>query len=139
MKHPLLTCAFVGLMMHVSHSATAAPSAQPDSALVARYEANESEFKAKVAECRAKKDLAEVLTDVGCMSAQEVSRKESKANLAIHCRVADLYVTVPPGLSDDAIRSYLQNNTPSEDALKRCNRSKEQWLQDEFRAATKKR
>jgi hypothetical protein len=118
--------------------ALAVKSAEPDPTLVSRYEANDQEFRAKVAECRAKKDLAEVLTDAGCASAQEVALRKRNANLSNRCRVSDLYVVVPQGLKDEEIRKYLQAHTPSDEALQRCKKEKAQWLQEQFESATKK-
>jgi hypothetical protein len=109
-----------------------ATTAKPDAALVERYESNKSEHLAKVAECRKMKDAAQVLTDVSCMSAQEVSKRNRTRNLQNKCRVMELASSPPRGLKDGELEQYLNEHSPKQDALERCGKSKEQWVREEL-------
>ena len=107
---------------------SAQASAQPDEALVSRYEADRKQLEAKLAECKMKPDIAAVMADVSCMSAQKVINKRHQRMLASKCSSSDTFVYVPPGLSGKERASYLEQHAPSEKVLRACGQTKETWL-----------
>jgi hypothetical protein len=44
------------------------------------------------------------------------------------CRAEENFVFVPPGVKGNALRDYLAQSTPSNQALKDCNLTKQEWL-----------
>jgi hypothetical protein len=111
-------------------SAVAAPApAKPDPALVARYQADPNLLKAKIAECKKKDDFTAIITDVSCVSADEVGRIATRQSLASKCDGSETFVYIPADLKGPAKEAYLRKHTPSDAALKTCNQTKEQWLQ----------
>lgn len=113
-------------------------TAKPDPSLVARYEANNGELLAKMAECKKKGDLAAILTDVTCMSADEVMKRRTRQQLASKCRVGSTFVFVPRELKGTELEKYLLKHAPSDEALRNCGQSKDEWLKYNLARASKK-
>lgn len=124
-----LTCPLPSLAVQVL--------AKPDPGLVARYEANPKELTDKLSEYKAKTDPVTFLTDVSCVSAEEVLKRRERKNLASKCSGAETFVFVPNGLKGKELEAYLLKRTPSDAAIKDCGQTKEQWMQAYLTCAAK--
>lgn len=121
-------------LLSVAINASAATeTAKPDPSLVARYEKNNAELKAKLAECNSRKDIALVLADVQCISAQEAINRHQRKVLTSKCNSSDTFVFVPATLNGGDLEAYLIKHAPSEEALRRCNLTKDLWVAQEIR------
>jgi hypothetical protein len=121
-------------------SANAGPStAKPDPARVKYYTDNVDARNAKLTECKSRNDLVAILTDVECVSADQVIRAKHQAMLTSKCNAADTFVYVSPNLNAIQRSKYLEAHMPSDEALSRCGLTKGQWLDRENNLETRRR
>lgn len=113
-------------------------TAKPDPNLIARYEANPKELETKLAECKSKNDPVSFLTNVSCVSAEEVLMRRERKNLASKCSGVETFVFVPNGLKGKELETFLLKRAPSDAVLKDCGQTKEQWMQEYLSRAAKK-
>lgn len=135
MKDLFVVVAILGLIPGVV-GATGAVS--PDPVLVSRFSSNSNELSAKMAACKKLPNVAAVLADVGCVSAQTALNQRQKKMIDAKCSSADTFVFVPPGLQGDELKAYLLAHAPSAKALSQCGLTQDQWVKSHLAGSAKK-
>jgi hypothetical protein len=135
MKNLLIVVAFLGVIPGV---VWATGSVSPDPVLVSRYSSNKNELNAKLAACKKLPDIAAVLADVGCVSAQTAVSQRQKKMIDTKCSSADTFVFVPPGMHGDELKAYLLAHAPSSDVLSQCGQTQDQWVRSHLAGNAKK-
>jgi hypothetical protein len=123
---PIFFLAIALLLPVLAHGADKA--ATPNPALVAQYESSPKELNAKLAECKAQRNIVQVLADASCMSAQEVINRRQRKLLESKCSAADTFVYVPPDIKADRLEEFLAKRAPAKEKLEACGLTKEQWV-----------